>query len=48
MIAEAALCLAHDETKLPDRYGLLTPSVAMGSVLRERLQKRDIHFYLED
>ena len=33
MLGEAALCLAKDTDKLPDRYGVLTPATAMGDVL---------------
>ena len=36
MLAESALCLAFD--KLPEKYGVLTPSVAMGDSLLKRLQ----------
>ena len=36
MLAESAICLAKDQT--PDTYGVLTPSVAMGDVLLDRLQ----------
>lgn len=36
MLAEAAIALAKDE--LPETYGLLTPSVAMGDALLNRLQ----------
>ncbi|MFO0745300.1 MAG: saccharopine dehydrogenase NADP-binding domain-containing protein [Myxococcota bacterium] len=36
MLAEAALCLAHDA--LPARAGCLTPATAMGSALAERLR----------
>ncbi len=46
MIAETAICLALDEDKLPKIYGFLTPSVAMGSVLRKRLQQKGIKFYI--
>jgi saccharopine dehydrogenase (NAD+, L-glutamate forming) len=42
MLCEAALCLAHDE--LPRLAGQLTPAVAMGAVLRERLQRAGIAF----
>jgi short subunit dehydrogenase-like uncharacterized protein len=42
MLAEAALCLAHDE--LPDRSGQLTPAVAMGQPLIDRLQRAGIEF----
>jgi short subunit dehydrogenase-like uncharacterized protein len=36
MLAESAIALAKDE--LPDTYGMLTPSVAMGDALLKRLQ----------
>lgn len=36
MLGQSALCLAHDD--LPDRAGVLTPAVAMGSVLADRLR----------
>jgi short subunit dehydrogenase-like uncharacterized protein len=42
MLAESALCLAHDE--LPDRSGQLTPAVAMGQALIDRLQRAGIGF----
>ena len=38
MFAEAALALALDREKLPDRHGVLTPASAMGDVLTERLR----------
>lgn len=37
MMAESAMCLAEDE--IPDIGGVLTPSIAMGEALLERLQK---------
>ena len=37
MLAESAICLAKDD--LPELYGILTPSVAMGEKLLNRLQK---------
>jgi short subunit dehydrogenase-like uncharacterized protein len=47
MLAESALCLAHDE--LPKLSGQLTPAVAMGEKLVERLRKAGIEFKtLED
>jgi short subunit dehydrogenase-like uncharacterized protein len=46
MLAEAALCLAHDE--LPDRAGQLTPAVAMGDALIARLQRAGIRFEVAD
>jgi short subunit dehydrogenase-like uncharacterized protein len=42
MLAESALCLAHDE--LPERAGQLTPAVAMGDALIKRLQAAGIGF----
>ncbi len=42
MLAESALCLAHDE--LPERAGALTPAVAMGQSLLERLKRAGIDF----
>jgi len=42
MLAESALCLAHDD--LPDRAGQLTTAVAMGDALRERLEAAGIAF----
>jgi short subunit dehydrogenase-like uncharacterized protein len=42
MLGEAALCLAHDE--LPERAGQLTPAVAMGQALIDRLQRAGIKF----
>jgi short subunit dehydrogenase-like uncharacterized protein len=44
MLAESALCLAHDE--LPERSGQLTPAVAMGEALIDRLQRAGIGFEL--
>jgi short subunit dehydrogenase-like uncharacterized protein len=46
MLAESALCLAHDE--LPDRSGQLTPAVAMGPALRRRLEAAGIEFKVLD
>lgn len=37
-LCESALALAVDETKLPQAFGVLTPSVAFGEVLPRRLQ----------
>jgi short subunit dehydrogenase-like uncharacterized protein len=42
MLSESALCLAQDE--LPDRAGQLTPAVAMGQALIDRLQAAGIEF----
>ena len=38
MVAESAICLAKDADKLPSGPGVLTPAVAMGDVLIERLR----------
>jgi short subunit dehydrogenase-like uncharacterized protein len=42
MLAESALCLAHDD--LPELAGQLTPAVAMGQPLIDRLLKAGIKF----
>jgi short subunit dehydrogenase-like uncharacterized protein len=42
MLAESALCLAHDQ--LPERAGQLTPAVAMGDALTGRLERAGIRF----
>jgi short subunit dehydrogenase-like uncharacterized protein len=42
MLGEAALCLAHDD--LPQRAGQLTPAVAMGQTLIDRLDTAGIAF----
>lgn len=44
MASEAALCLALDRDRLPDRAGVLTPAVALGEPLIERLQKAGMRF----
>lgn len=44
MVAESALCLAFDADKLSSSGGVLTPAVAMGEVLIDRLQKAGIRF----
>ncbi|MEU8774402.1 saccharopine dehydrogenase NADP-binding domain-containing protein [Streptomyces sp. NPDC048606] len=46
MLAESALCLAHDA--LPERAGQLTTAVAMGDALLDRLQKAGIRFRVAD
>jgi short subunit dehydrogenase-like uncharacterized protein len=35
MLGESALCLAHDEVRLPARAGVLTPATAMGPALTD-------------
>lgn len=44
MIAESALCLALDRERLPERAGVLTPAMAMGELLLERLQRAGMTF----
>jgi short subunit dehydrogenase-like uncharacterized protein len=44
MVAESALCLALDRERLPSQAGVLTPAVAMGELLLERLQQAGIRF----
>ena len=46
MLAESALCLASDE--LPARAGQLTPAVAMGDALLDRLRRAGIKFEVLD
>ncbi len=47
MFGQAALCLALDGDRLPDRSGVLTPSTAMGEVLVDRLRARGFTFDCE-
>jgi short subunit dehydrogenase-like uncharacterized protein len=42
MISEAALCLAHDD--LPPTSGQVTTAMAMGGVLRRRLEEAGMTF----
>jgi short subunit dehydrogenase-like uncharacterized protein len=44
ILAESALCLALDRDRLPACFGVLTPAVAMGSLLVERLEHAGIRF----
>jgi short subunit dehydrogenase-like uncharacterized protein len=46
MLAESAMCLAGDD--LPERSGQLTPAVAMGQLLIDRLQRAGIDFKVLD
>lgn len=45
-VAEAGISLALDSSSLPDMYGVLTPSTAMGNVLLERLKAKGVDFYI--
>lgn len=47
MLGEAALCLASDRDRLPDRAGVLTPATAMGDVLIDRLRAHGFTFDAE-
>jgi short subunit dehydrogenase-like uncharacterized protein len=47
MLGEAALCLALDTDQLPDAAGVLTPAVAMGLRLVERLRAAGMTFEVE-
>jgi short subunit dehydrogenase-like uncharacterized protein len=44
MVGEAALCLAQDRDRLPERAGVLTPALAMGGPLLERVRRAGIGF----
>jgi short subunit dehydrogenase-like uncharacterized protein len=46
MLAESALCLAHDE--LPPTAGQVTTAVAVGDALIERLRSAGIAFEVLD
>ncbi len=47
MLGEAALCLALDRDRLPDRSGILTPATAMGDVLVDRLRAAGLTLTVE-
>jgi short subunit dehydrogenase-like uncharacterized protein len=46
MLAESAVCLARDQ--LPDSAGQVTPAVAMGQPLIDRLVREGIKFEVVD
>ncbi len=48
MIVEVALCLALDKNKIPQHFGVITPAVALGKVIVERLKKADFHIRVTD
>lgn len=48
MICQAALCLLLDEEKIPKEYGVLTPSIALGRPLIDRLDAVGIHIFNTD
>ena len=39
MLAETALCLALNADMLPKQYGVITPAIAMGTIIADRLKK---------
>ena len=41
------MALALDDKALPPTYGVLTPSVAMGNVLLNRLRNKGVDFYVQ-
>lgn len=47
-LCESALALAMDEARLPRAFGILTPSVAFGDVLVERLRGAGIDIFAEN
>ena len=48
MLGEAALCLALDRERCPNRAGVLTPATAMGDALIERLRAAGMTWAVED
>ena len=48
MLGEAALCLALDEDRLSSGGGVLTPAVAMGDALVDRLRAQDFVMTVRD
>mmetsp|Transcript_3373 Transcript_3373/g.4650 ORF Transcript_3373/g.4650 Transcript_3373/m.4650 type:complete len:268 (+) Transcript_3373:446-1249(+) len=48
MVAETAVSLALDGQLLPARFGVVTPSVGLGPVLRERLSDKGVVFRVEE
>lgn len=47
MLSQSALCLAFDQDKTPEVAGVLTPAVAIGSALVDRLRVRGMTFEAE-
>lgn len=48
MVSESALCLALDADQLPENYGVVTPAMAMGDRLLERLRAAGMGFEILD
>ena len=47
MLAECAMCMVYNEKALPTKYGVITPSIAFGSTLLDRLKQIGIDFYIK-
>jgi short subunit dehydrogenase-like uncharacterized protein len=47
MLGQSALCLAQDDSRLGDHFGVLTPASAMGMHLVERLRAAGMTFVVE-
>jgi short subunit dehydrogenase-like uncharacterized protein len=45
MVAECTICLFQNDNSLLKRYGVLTPAVAFGEQLKDRLTQKGIQFY---
>jgi short subunit dehydrogenase-like uncharacterized protein len=48
MLSQTGLCLAFDQHKLSEYTGVLTPAVALGAVLRERLHREQMTFEFKE
>ena len=48
MVTESAICLALDQDLLPTSYGVITPAISMGPILRKRLENRGFQFIIKD
>ena len=44
ILGESALCLVNDKNELPEKYGVITPAIAMRDKIIPRLQKAGIQF----
>jgi short subunit dehydrogenase-like uncharacterized protein len=47
MLVQSALCLARDESRLPQRSGVLTPATALGDALADRLRAQGFTLEVE-
>lgn len=48
MLAESCLAMTLDRQRLPEHFGVVTPAVAMGDILLQRLQTAGIRFEVLD